>query len=139
MEMSPERERDGLGAVPRSHDDRPLGRHSVYRALQSSPGPAGLDRNVSPPSARDFHDTITQPSRRKRAVSARGERQPTTLLERVDHENRSRAGKLQEEGYEQTDDTLAEDQGRLTEPHWRVVDNVQGRLEVGAEYAEHGV
>src|SRR5215210_8425384 len=80
MEMSPERKRDGLGAVPRGYDDRPLSRHSVYRALQSSPGPAGFDRNVSPPPARDFHDTIIQPSRGKRAVSARGERQPAALL-----------------------------------------------------------
>ena len=78
--MTTERERDGLDAVPRSHDDRPLGRHGVDRALQSSPGPAGLDRNVSPPPAREFHDTLIQPSRRKHAVRAGGERQVAALL-----------------------------------------------------------
>jgi hypothetical protein len=46
---------------------------------------------------------------------------------------------LQEEGYEQTNDTLAEDQGRLAESYGRIVYDVQGGLEVGAEYAEHEV
>src|SRR5687768_5941760 len=115
MEMSPKREPDGLGTVPRSYDDRPLGRHSVYRALQCSPGPAGLDRNVSPPSAGDLHYTISEQSWRKRAVSAHGERQTAALIYRVDYEYRSRAGEFKEQGNEQTDDALAEDQGRLAE------------------------
>ena len=44
-----------------------------------------------------------------------------------------------QQGHEEADDALAEDQGRLPEPHGRIVDYVQGRLEVGGEHTNFGV
>src|SRR5918911_658660 len=82
---------------------------------------------------------FAQPFWTECAVSASCERHSAALLERVDYEYLSRAGELQEQGHEEADDALAEDQGRLTELHGRIVDDVQGGLEVGGEHTKFGV
>src|SRR5215218_5660434 len=82
---------------------------------------------------------FAQPFWTECAVSASCERHSAALLERVDYEYGSRAGTLQEQGHEEADDALAEDQGHLAESHGRIVDDVQGGLEVGGENTKFGV
>src|SRR5829696_152172 len=72
MEMSPERERDGLRTVPGGHNHRPLGCNGVYGSLQSRPGPANLDRHVRAPSGGGVEDALRHIVRPECFVGAHG-------------------------------------------------------------------
>ena len=91
METFPEIQSNGLGAVPRSHDDRAFGRHGVDGGLQGGPRSAGLDGDVSPPPTGGLHNAPVEGFGTERVVRAGGERQLAAFLQGIDDEHRSGA------------------------------------------------
>src|SRR5215218_10538703 len=79
----------GLGAVPRSHDDRAFGRHGVDGSLQGGPRSAGLEDDVSPPPSGGLRNAPLEGFRTERVVRAGGERQLAAFLQGIDEEHRS--------------------------------------------------
>jgi hypothetical protein len=140
MEVSSEGERDRLGAVPGRDDDRALDGDGVHGGLQRRPGRTRLDRHVrSSPGGRRADARGQVLTGLEGLVSAHFERQLSSLPKGFHGQHPVRPGELEQLGQQEADHALPEDERRLAQPKWRVVDDVQGGLHVGQEEAGCGV